>query len=261
MSALALQQQQLLQALWQPRQADAIHALEANSLWDSAAGPQGLERGLAAYRANGRALAERALRAAYPAVADILGEQDFAGLARQLWQRHPPLRGDVAQWGGALPAHLETLAELLEDAPALPDVARIEWALHCAATAQDADAGPASFQLLAEEPEAAALRLAPGLCCIASAWPAVSIVLAHTEGSERQATTAETAVVWRHGLRPHVRAALQGEAALLHALQQGQAMAEALASAPAIDVQAWLPMAVQTGLVLGAYPARTGEMR
>lgn len=259
MSALELQQQQLLQALWLPRQADAGRQLAASGLWVGAAGPRGLERGLLAYRANGRALAERALRAAYPAVADILGEQDVAGLARQLWQQHPPLRGDIAQWGGALPAHLETLSELLDDAPALPDVARIEWALHCAATAPDADADPASFQLLAQEPDAAALRLAPGLCCIASAWPAVSIVLAHAEGWERHAAAGETAVVWRHGVRARVRAALQGEAALLQALQQGHALARALECAPAIDLQAWLPMAVQTGLVLGARPAWTGE--
>lgn len=255
MSALELQQQQLLQALWQPRQAEATRQLATSGLWASAAGPEGLERGLLAYRANGRVLAERALRAAYPAVAGILGEEDFAGLARQLWLRHPPLRGDVAQWGGELAAHLETLTELLEDAPALPDVARIEWALHCAATARDGDPDPASFQLLTQDPDATALRLAPGLCCIASAWPAVSIVLAHAEGSERQAAAAETAVVWRHGLRPRVRTALQGEAALLQALQQGQALAQALASAPAVDLQAWLPMAVQTGLVLGARPA------
>lgn len=255
MSALELQQQQLLQALWQPRQAEATRQLAASGLWASAAGPEGLERGLLAYRANGRALAERALRAAYPAVAGILGDEDFAGLARQLWQRHPPLRGDIAQWGDALPAHLETLPDLLDDAPALPDVARIEWALHCAAAAPDLDADPASFQLLAQEPDAATLRLAPGLCCIASAWPAVSMVLAHAEGAERHAVAAETAVVWRQGLRARARAAMQDEAALLQALHKGDTLARALECAPAIDLQAWLPMAVHSGLVLGARPA------
>ena len=59
MSSLAAQQQALLQALWAPSPAQALEAVAAH-VQDGRA----LERGLRAYRSNGRELAVRALAAA-----------------------------------------------------------------------------------------------------------------------------------------------------------------------------------------------------
>ncbi|MBL0094465.1 MAG: putative DNA-binding domain-containing protein [Piscinibacter sp.] len=59
------------------------------------------ERGLAAYRANASALAERALAAACPTLQAMLGEADFAALARAFWRDHPPQRGDLGEWGAS----------------------------------------------------------------------------------------------------------------------------------------------------------------
>ena len=59
-------------------------------------------------------------------------------------------------------------------------------------------------------------------------------------------------MVWRSGLKPCLRQALTGEAALLCALLAGQSLGVALDAAPDLDFSTWLPQAVQTGLVLGA---------
>lgn len=258
MSILAQQQQALLQALWLARPGDAVAALQPHVV----DGPL-VERGLRAYRSNGRLLAERALAAAYPVVAQLLGEDNFGPLARQLWLRDPPARGDLAQWGATLPALIEQLPELSAEEPYLADVARLEWALHLAATATDAVIDIESFGLLTHtDAGQLTLRLAPGSCCIASAWPTASLVLAHLEGTptlaeagERlRAATAETALVWRQGFKPRVRALAPEEEAFVAALAAGQPLAQALEAAPALAFDQWLAPAVQCGLVTGAGP-------
>jgi hypothetical protein len=49
-----------------------------------------------------------------------------------------------------------------------------------------------------------------------------------------------------------MREALPGEADLIAGLHLGQALNQALDAAPALDFNAWLPMAVQTGLLVAA---------
>jgi hypothetical protein len=266
MSALAGQQQALLQALWtRPGQAPPLAALLA-APW---------QRGLAAYRTNAGALAERALLAAYPVVAALIGEDSFAPMARQFWFEHPPERGDLACWGEALPGFLAGEPQLA-DVPYLADVARVEWALHCSAGAPDAAPfAPASFALLAElAPDQLTLRLPPGTALLRSDWPVVSLVNAHVQQepafdtvAERvQARQGEVALVWRQGLRPHLAACTQAEAALIEALLAGQSLLAALeavdaaqaaadtasgqADAP-FDFSDWLNAAVTQGQVLG----------
>jgi hypothetical protein len=253
MSDLARQQQLLLDALLAWPAGDAIKTI-ANEVQDSGA------RGLKAYKANGHALAHSALQAAYPVVAQLLGDESFADLAHALWHAQPPVRGDIAQWGQGLAGFLETSAQL-QDEPYLPDVARAEWALHRCAGAPDADADLPTLALLTtHEPDQLHLRLAPGCVVLRSAWPVASILGAHLEGSpslqeagaQLRRGEAQDAVVWRAGLRPRVRLALAGEADALQVLLNGGALAQALDAAPQLDFGQWLPLAVQSGLVLGA---------
>lgn len=257
MSALQEQQQALLRALWLPRHQDAIDALAPGVL-----GPQ-WQRGLVAYRSNGHALAQRALAGAYPVVLQLLGEDNFLALALDLWQRHPPRRGDMAQWGAELPALIESVADLHQQEPYLADVARVEWLLHCAATAADATPEPASFQLLAErDPAGLGLVLSPGTACLASGYPVVSILGAHRDGQPTleeagrrlRGRAQETALVWRQGFTPRLREAAAGEASFIAALQETRSLADSLAAAPDFDFNDWLVPAVQSGLLLAAVP-------
>lgn len=262
---LAAQQQALLQALWQPRHADATQLIAECGVLTRAAAPFEWERGLKAYRSQAQVLAARALAAAYPVVAQLLGQENFEPLARSLWQRHPPLRGDIAQWGESLALHIESLADLVAQEPYLADVARAEWALHLAATAPDAQPDPGSFGLLTERaPDAVTLVLCPGVACVCSAYPVASIVTAHLEGEPTleesgqrlRAGIAEAALVWRQGLRPRLRRAMAGEPSFIAALQAGCSLLDALEAAPELNFNAWLAPAVQGGLAIGVRELR-----
>ena len=227
------------------------------------------QRGLQAYRANAGALAQRALSAAYPVLTELMGDESFAPLARYFWQHAPPQRGDVAQWGAALPDFLEGAPQLANE-PFLGDIARVEWALHAAATAQDAVTDAASFALLAStDPAQTTLSLSDGATTMASAYPVVSIIHAHLHGTPTLAQagallgagTAQHALVWRRGLKPEVRLASATEHALVQALQAGVSLDAALTlacgvdsdgHAPVFDFSDWLAQAAQTGLVTGA---------
>ncbi len=250
MSPLARQQQALLKALFgAPQDASKIIAPHAHGAW---------ARGLKAYQGNGHALAGRSLRAAYPVLAQLLGEESFAALACALWHARPPRRGDVALWGEALPAFVAASAQLADE-PYLADVARVEWALHRAVGAADAEPALATLALLtAHEPAQLALRLAPGTAVVASAYPVASIALAHLEasptleeaGQRLRAGLGEAALVWRQGYQPRLRAALPGEAAFVSALLSGASLVAALDQAGPLDFSRWLSQAVHSGLLL-----------
>ena len=253
MNTLAHQQHALLDALfaWPPE--NATNNI-ANYVENTGA------RGLKAYQSNGHAMAERALQSAYPVLAQLLGNESFSALARAFWHAQPPVRGDLAQWGEQLIGYVRASEQLTAE-PYLADVASAEWALHRCASAADRPLDTASFALLMQEdPNSLQLRLAPGCAVVHSRWPVVSILGAHLlgapgfeeAGARLRRAVAEVAVVWRSGLRPCVREAVTGEADLLAALLDERPLGQALDGAPGLDFTSWLPMAVQTGLVLGA---------
>lgn len=275
---LAQQQQLLLDALF-ARPGEGRHAADArlNAQLDARHAPSA--RGLAAYRSNGQAMAERALRAAYPVITAMLGDQDFALLARDLWHTHPPLCGDLARWGDALPGFLQA-SDQLSDVPYLPDVARAEWALHLAAGAADAEPDLPSFtRLSSEDPQGLAFVLSPGTAVVSSRFPVASLVASHLYDRPSLAEAAqllhkgvgEHALVWRQGLRPRIAAIASSAAAMVQALQAGEDLPGALDAActadaepPVFDFSAWLTNAVTGGLVIGvkrlAEPAAHLEM-
>lgn len=279
MNTLLTSQRALLQALFgAASDAEALKTLTTDHAMPTRA------RGLASYQSNAHMLAERVLVAAYPVVTSILSPDSMGQLARALWHRHPPVRGDLARWGADLPGFIAASPQLAE-LPWLADVARIEWALHAAATAANAPASAdlASLNLLTtHDPDQLTLTLAAGTACLALDWTATRIVLAHLAETEAAPVTApalavnaalpqavaelgdvwavaqpEQTLVWRPGPspmgRPLCRVAADGEAGLLASLQAGQSLLAALQDSP-LDWAAWLPQAIGEGLVLGARP-------
>lgn len=253
-TTLAKAQQAFLHAVLSPRSENTTEFIAnyIDATWTNA------KIGLKTYRANGQTLAERALGAAYPVVAQLLGEESFAALARAFWHRHPPQRGDMAQWGGSLAAFMAADEQLASE-PYLPDVARAEWALHSAASVADCAPEPTTWARLAShDPAELTLCLAPGTALIDSAWPVATLLAAHDGRATLEAAAqhvrdgvAECALVWREGLRPRVRAAQPGEAAFVGALLDNATLAAAFdATVPSFDFAAWLPTAAQTGLLV-----------
>ena len=269
--SLAQQQQALLQALFARPGTANDDAAETQLLSQLDADSAQTLRGLSAYRANGHALAERSLLAAYPVIAALIGGDNFALLARDLWHSHPPLCGDLAQWGTALPGFLQT-SEQLADTPYLSDVAHAEWALHRAAGAPDAEPDLPSFARLGQDnPHGLALTLPPGTTVIRSPYPVASLITAHlseapslAEAAQRlRERCAEHALVWRHGWRPRIAAIEPPAADLVEALLAGADLPQALDAACAgadpgadsgvFDFSAWLTAAVTDGLVMGVH--------
>jgi hypothetical protein len=253
MNSLAAQQQTLLETLFEPSSKSAINLIA------SCVGNTGA-RGLKTYQANGHMLAERSVQAAFPVLVQLIGEESLPGLARAFWHAHPPQRGDLAQWGSDLTKFVRN-SEQLASEPYLADVAAVEWALHACAGAPNQPADRASFGLLVQhDPLELQLQLAPGCAVFSSPWPVASILGAHLSQSpsfddvrERfRAGVGESALVWREAFRPRVREALAGEASLITALLQGHSLGDALVQAPDLDFNTWLPLAVQTQLLLGA---------
>jgi hypothetical protein len=216
-------------------------------------------RGLAVYRANSHASAQRALQAAYPVIAQLVGDENFGYLARDFWQQHPPGCGDLAQWGSLLPVFLAASRQLA-DTPYLADVAQIEWQLHVCAGAADRSQDTASFAALTQQdPEYLSFTIAPGMCLLPSAYPATAIALAHKGQSTMQDAAAllqngvaQTALLWRHGFAPRLRVLHEAEHAFTSAVCAGQNLMAALSLAHAgFDFNSWLTATVRDGLVLG----------
>jgi Putative DNA-binding domain len=230
-----------------------------------------LMRGLQAYRANAKALSEAALSASHPVLRQLIGEDNFRHLAHEMWLEMPAERGDVAQWGGALPEFLQRLPgiqALLAEHAYLPDVARLEWALHTVATAPDSMLDTSSFSLLSSHSaDRIQLHLCAGCELQTSAFPVAAIVQLHRKqdaASHEQARQAIAehqngspchALVWRHGWVPRVRMACAAEAALISSTLAGQPLALALDAALAIDAHFdfsnWLSSEVHSGLLVG----------
>jgi hypothetical protein len=268
-ASLQQQQQALLRALFARPRSDtaALARQKLDALLDTQGGQT--DRGLMAYTANGHALAERTLLTAYPVIAALLGGKNFTAIARDLWHRHPPTQGDLAQWGNALPDMLAN-NEQLADTPYLADVARTEWALHRAAGAADAVTDLPSFaRLSSEDPEGLALTLAPGTAVVRSRHPVATLVMAHLYPQPSLAEAAsrlregvpENALVWRNGLRPQVAMCSPAAALLIESLLAGGDLPQALDAstqtgaqdACPFDFSSWLNDAVTHGLVIGVH--------
>jgi hypothetical protein len=246
----ALRQQMLLRALW----GDARPGVVTGWLRDAA--PRAT-RGLQAYRANAGALAERALAAAFPTVAQLIGAESFAGLARAFWHADAPVHGDVAQWGDGLPAFIAAAAQLTEE-PYLADVARLDWAVHKCEAAADHNGPATGLERLADtEPAQLHLRIAPGTCVLVSPHPVVTLWQAHRSSAEDRfvpvraafaSGMGEHALVWRSGFKAQVSALADADARFTQAVLAGRSVDEALQTAGTdFSFEPWLISALQQG--------------
>ena len=253
----AARQRALLGALYGPADGgrDAV-ALAAAGCAES--GERAL-RGLAAYRGNAAALAERTLGAAHPTLAALVGPEGLAALARGLWRAAPPRRGDLAHWGAELPDFIEARREL--DAwPWLADCARLDAAVQRCEAAADAPLDPASLTLLAHHaPAALRLRLRPDVQLLRSDWPVGALRAAHEAVEAEEAARgvhaalasgrAESVAVARgDGWRAVVTVLEAPWFAWMQALSEDRTLDEALRRAgDGFDFEAWLRDALGHG--------------
>jgi uncharacterized protein (UPF0276 family) len=133
------------------------------------------------YRGNLGAHWSRALSSAYPVLRRLVGDDFFDALARVYGRAHPAVDPDLNRFGAALPDFLAGFAPAA-DYPYLPDVARLEWAVHEAWFAPDADGPAATLAGLAPDAfEAARAVLHPSLRLHASPWATAALWHAHQD--------------------------------------------------------------------------------
>jgi len=247
----AARQQALVQALLQARVRPPAQG--GQDLPPGLRAPAGIgggtARGLQAYRGNARALAGKALGAVFPQLQATLGEAEFAALAWAFWRQDPPACGELGCWGQVLPEFLAAQPGM-EDR--LPDMARIEWALHAAERAPDAALDADSLQALARE-DAGRLRLLlrPGLSLLHAGRAATAPWLPDpSDPSDPSDAGADSVglLVWRQVWKGRLCTlapdwhCFMGE--LLAGRRLQQALDRVLAAHPRFDLAAWLTAAL-----------------
>jgi hypothetical protein len=195
-----------------------------------------VDRRMAVYRANMVAAADKALSSAYPVIRQVLGGEFFHGLAREFQCGSPSTSGDLTRFGAAFDTFLDTF-EHTRSLPYLPDLARLEWAVHTAYGAADAPDWDAAELGAVEPGRQAAIRLhwTPGLAVVESGFPIVRIWSLHQPCQDGDFsvdwTAAENALVARQGFAITVSACSAGEAAFLAASLAGDTLGDAVTAA------------------------------
>lgn len=210
------------------------------------------------YRGNLSANWERSLGNAYPVLRQLVGDEFFLGLAKEYGRRFGATSGNLNAFGGQL---AEFLADFPPAAayPYFPDVARLEWAVHCAF--YGADSIPLSAaDLGAEAIEHTPVRLRPGHALLASEWAVADIWQAHQSPPAgplpQDLASPCRALVYRPAWRVQVRRLGPGEWAALGLLAEGTTLAGALEAGldgdtnfdPGAALQAWLAEGLLTAI-------------
>ena len=219
-----------------------------------------VDRRVAIYRANMVAAADKALSAAYPVIRQVVGAEFFHGLAREFQRGTPSTSGDLTEFGARFDAFLAAF-ERTQSLPYLPDLARLEWAVHRAYGAADAPDWDAAALATVEPDRQAAIRFhwSPGLAVVESSYPIVRIWTIHQPGYAGEFSVAwdraDTALVARDGFVVTVGECGAGDAAFLAASLAGAPLVDAAAAAlqnhPDFDLGALLARALAARLICG----------
>ncbi len=216
-----------------------------------------IARRYAVYRNNVTVGLVRALEANFPVVRRLLGEEYFAGFARDFAQIQPPQSPLMFQYGAAFPKALESDADLA-NYPYLGDVARLEilWreSYHAA------DAPPLAGDALASmDPDAlfkSRFTLHPATRLLQSRFAIQSIFAANvSENAEQGFDPSDPQSVMT--TRPHhavtVHAIPPDQFAFFHALKMGETLGDALDGAADLNTNFDLPGTLALLLQSGAF--------
>ena len=222
---------------------------------------------LGIYRGNLTSAWRRALANAYPVLRKRLGGDAFDTLARAYGRAHPAQDPDLNRFGAGLAAFIGA-----DDGPELPDLARLEWAVHESWYAPDAPAaagdGPLGVlaSLSPQQFEASRAILHPSLRLHASRWATAAIWLAEQpEGPDapHEAGRPSHALILRARWQVAVHEIDAAEYAALARLAEGESFGAAFDAAFDLDEQApiaawldgWLKNGVLTGIVKEVWEA------
>lgn len=199
--------------------------------------PQGLQDGQGrpagrrfnVYRNNVTTSLIAALEQGFPAVAKLLGPQNFSGLARAYLQDNPPQSRLMMHYGAGFAEFLEAIPQL-SHLGYLGDVARLELALRRSYHAADAaPLDPAALGAIPPEHlPATRFTLAPAVAIIRSPWPLHAIwTYTMIPGSPKPQATPQDVLITRPDFDPEAHPLPQGGADFIAALMTGRTLGSA----------------------------------
>jgi uncharacterized protein len=214
---------------------------------------------LGIYRGNLSANWEKGLAAAYPMVRQLVGDDFFGGLARAYGKAWPSQDPDLNLFGARFAGFLDGF-EHVARYPYLPDMARLEWALHSSYYAPDVPAVTAAdlAGMAPERIEAMALPLHPASALLRSEWSVATLWQAHQpDGPAFPAQMAQEcfALVARPKWQPQLVELAPAAFAALSACARGDTFGAALDAAFEVDenfdvagqLRQWLALGVFAG--------------
>ena len=216
---------------------------------------------LALYRGNVRAAWEKGLANAYPVIRALAGEEFFYALARAYGDAYPSTSGDLNDFGAGLSEFVATF-EHTQVLPYLSDVAALEWRVHRAHYAADAD-GLARERMAAMLPQDllnARFTLHSALAWHTSSYPIATLWRAHQPNPSVALPASldqrEDALVVRPRWHAEVLESSSAEIAALATLRIGASMDDAIGAAFEQDsafpfakaLVRWLDLGVLVGI-------------
>jgi hypothetical protein len=219
-----------------------------------------IEQRLAIYRANVAAAAAKALGAAYPVVRQVVGEAFFDGLARAHPRLVPSTSGDLFDYGASFAGFVSEFPHT-QSLPYLADLARLEWAVHRAYGAGDAQRLDQQALAQVELTRQAAVHLewAAGTAIVDSNFPIARVWRIHQSDFDGEFSVdwsvRECALVAREGFHVVVSALGAGDAAFTASSLAGAALGAsaeaALAADPGFDLGRLLGRLMASNVICG----------
>jgi hypothetical protein len=200
------------------------------------------------------------LKAAYPVVCRLVDERFFAYAAAQYIRQQPPTGPCLFEYGASLPHFLAEFPPC-QDLVYLPDVARLEWAIHAAWHAEDGMALDLHClrSIAPDDLASLTLSLEPSVSYVSSPWPIDRIWRANQPDADPSATVSLEAGAAHLEIRRHddevtFRTLEIGtwafRSACVERLPLAQAFEAALAADPHFDLTTVLYMLFSEGLVV-----------
>ena len=212
------------------------------------------------YRNNVVVSLTEALEVAFPAIARLIGEQNFKAVSGVYLRRHPPHTPLMMFYGADMPGFLEGFQPLAH-LPYLADVARLELALRHAYHAADAaPLDPAALRALPPDRlMASRVIFAPAVRLVRSRYPVHGIWAYNMEdGAPKPEARGENVLITRPEFDPVLTTLVPGGGTFIAALSDGESLGAAhdaaTARVPGFDLTATLG-----ALIAGAAIIRLDE--
>lgn len=212
---------------------------------------------LGIYRGNLAANWDKSLAAAYPVVRKLVGDEFFTGLARAYGKACASQDPDLNLFGEHFAGFLAGFEHVAEF-PYLPDMARLEWALHRSYYAADEVVLSASDLACLAPEQVGALRLLlhPATTLLRSDWAVAELWLAHQVPGPAfpdHMARGNIALVTRPKWQAQLSILNAAAFAALNACVQGKTLDEALDAAFAVDEDFDVAMHLRHWLEVGVF--------